>query len=53
MFGLRKPDTVAALSDEMKRISKMLIKEKDTESSTKINICAMDMEIINKWILRY
>jgi hypothetical protein len=53
MFGLRKPDTVFALSDEMKRIPKMLIKEKDTDSSAKINICAMDMEIIHKWILKY
>lgn len=53
MFGLRKPDTVVALSDEMKRIPKMLIKEKDTESSTKINNCAMDIEIIHKCILKY
>jgi hypothetical protein len=53
MFGLRKSDTVVALSDEMKRIPKMLIKEKDTESSTKINICVMDIEIIHKWILMY
>jgi hypothetical protein len=31
MFGLRKPDTVVALSDEMNRIPKMLIKERDTD----------------------
>lgn len=53
MFGLRKPDTVVVLSDEMKGIPKMLIKEKDAEISTKINICAMDIEIIHKWILKY
>jgi len=33
MFGLGKPDTVVALSVEMKRIPKTLIKEKDTENS--------------------
>ena len=53
MFGLRKPDTVVALSDEMKRIPKMLIKKKKTESYTNINICARDTEIIHKWILKY
>jgi len=49
----KKSDTVVSLSDEMKRIPKMLIKEKDTENPTKINICAMDVEIIHKWILKY
>jgi len=53
MSGLRKPDNVVALSDEMKRIPKMLIKEKAKESSTNINICAIDIEIIHKWILKY
>jgi hypothetical protein len=51
--GSRKPDTVVAMSNEMKRIPKMLIKEKDTESTTKMNICAMDIEVIHKWILKY
>jgi hypothetical protein len=51
--GSRKPDTVFAMSDEMKRIPKMLIKEKDTKSTTKMNSCAMDIEIIHKWILKY
>lgn len=53
MPGSRKPDTVVAMSDEMKRIPKILIKEKYTESTTKMNICAMDIEVIYKWILKY
>jgi hypothetical protein len=53
MPGSRKPDTVVAMSDEMKRIPKILIKEKYTESTTKMNICAMDIEVFYKWILKY
>ena len=53
MSDSRNTNTDVALSDEMKKIPKMLIKENYTESSTKINICAMDIEVIHKWILKY